>query len=155
RLLEREVQNTRDESLWVLCSHSEFEVSHVLETRRRSVFGYYVEQGLIGAADLNNDHRIDVGELHTWVAHAVAGYVNRRTGGMQSQTPQLLWGGGTRLPKKDLPAVVPVRSSAASATAVADAKPAGEKPTEGVAATAPGARSAVESTPGASAEAGD
>jgi hypothetical protein len=150
RFLERDVHKTGDESLWVLCSHTGFESSHVLESLRRSVFGYYVEQGLSGAADINGDHRIDVGELHSWVAHAVAGYVDRRTAGMQSQTPQLLWGGGPHLPAKELPAVVPVRSSVADGKSAVNATPAGGQTAEGAARTAQGAGTAVEPTAAAS-----
>src|SRR5436190_20353489 len=136
RLLERVVADTGDESLWVLCSHGALETSHVLESLRRSVFGYYVEQGLTGAADLNGDRRIDVGEMHGWVAHAVASYVDRRTGGMESQVPRLLWGGGPRVPVANLPIVVPVRA------ALADTK--GEEPAAEIANSA---ETSAENTP--------
>ena len=109
--LEKLVHRTQDESLWVLCSHGPLESSHALEFLKRSVFGHYLEQALSGAADLNGDYQIDVGELHGWVAHNVARYVDRRSGGMESQTPQLYWGGSARLPVKDLPIIVPARQA--------------------------------------------
>ena len=113
RLLEKTVKDTRDDHLWVLCSHGPLEISNVIELQQRSIFGYYLEKGLIGAADLNSDRQIDVSELHEWVAHAVSGYVERRTGGMESQTPQLFWGGAGRPSERKLPIIVPVRYSKA------------------------------------------
>ena len=113
RLLEKSGRETRDEQLWVLCSHGPLETSHVIEAQQRSIFGYYLEQGLIGAADLNSDRQIDVRELHEWVANSVSGYVQRRTGGMESQTPQLFWGGAGRPSERKLPIIVPVRYSKA------------------------------------------
>ncbi len=113
RLLGDSVEKTCDDHLWVLCSHGRLENSHVIESQKRSVFGYYVEQGLIGAADLNSDLQIDVSELHEWVAHAVSEYVDRRTGGMESQTPQLYWGGTGHFNERKHPTIVPVRKAKA------------------------------------------
>jgi len=137
RLLESVVESTGDSSLWVLCSHGPLERSHVLGSLHRSVFGYFAEQGLTGAADLDGDRQIDVRELHTWVAHAVAGYVDRRTGGMESQTPRLYWGGGPRIGEQQLPVIVPVRQSSTGG------KPGKDRPQESVAeAPRPAAESA-------------
>ena len=58
RLLEQAVHETNDPSLWVYCSHSPLQYSHVSRAGRRSVFGMFVSEGLKGAADLDRDQTI-------------------------------------------------------------------------------------------------
>jgi len=50
-LLEQQLAQRKVEPLWVLLSHGPFEVSQTLPARQRSLFGWSVEQGLLGAAD--------------------------------------------------------------------------------------------------------
>jgi hypothetical protein len=94
RLLGREVERTRDPKLWVLSSNAPFQRSHVSTALERSVFGFFVVRGLRGAADLNDDHNIDLDELFRYVATNTAAWVREASGGRETQTPVLLWGGG-------------------------------------------------------------
>lgn len=94
RLLAKAVQQSGDPSLWVLCSHSSLEYSHVSRGARRSVFGMFVEQGLKGAADLNRDQKIDLSELVGFTSANVSRWVTQSTDRGADQTPKLIWGGG-------------------------------------------------------------
>jgi|GEM_PF-1432749 len=89
------VGRTRDDSLWVLSSHSLFEPTQTSVALRRTVFGFFVARGLKGDADLDRDQVITLGELAAYVRAGVGDWVKRTSGGYASQTPQLLWGGGT------------------------------------------------------------
>ncbi|MCO6455125.1 MAG: hypothetical protein J5I93_07485, partial [Pirellulaceae bacterium] len=80
----------RSSSLWVLNSNSAGERSHVSRSLQRTVFGFFVSEGLKGAADLNGDKLVDVGELHRFVATHVSSWVNRYSAGNETQTPMLL-----------------------------------------------------------------
>ncbi len=110
RLLEQAVEQSGDPSLWVLTSNAMFERSHVSEALERSVFGYFVSQGLDGAADLDGNRTINVGELARYVRANVAAWVHDATAGHETQTPLLLWGGGAELPR-ELPVILPAGRS--------------------------------------------
>jgi hypothetical protein len=92
RLLQKAVEDTEpeDSSLWVLCSHSEGEKSQLAFGLRQSVFSHFVTEGLRGAADLDRDREIDVGELYRFVAANVAAWVEQYSGGNATQTPMLI-----------------------------------------------------------------
>jgi hypothetical protein len=94
RLLRKEVERTADPRLWVLCSHSTGERSQLSPALRRSVFGYFVAEGLKGAADLDGDLVVQLAELQRYVAVNVAAWVQESTGGNRTQSPFLAWGGG-------------------------------------------------------------
>jgi hypothetical protein len=137
RQLKKMVQKINHKSLWVICSHGPLETSQMLDSLKRSVFGYYLELGLSGAADQNGDLRIDVLELHRWVCHSVADYIDRRSGGMQSQIPMLYWGGGDHADREKhpdivYPLIVPVRPNSMT-VAMKTVTLAAEKNSENVA----------------------
>ncbi|WP_182869892.1 carboxypeptidase-like regulatory domain-containing protein [Stieleria mannarensis] len=94
RLLENAVRQTRDPSLWVYCSHSSLQYSHVSRAARRSVFGMFVGEGLKGAADLDHDRTIKLSELVGFTSANVAKWVAQSTDRGAQQSPQLIWGGG-------------------------------------------------------------
>ena len=108
QLALREVEQTGDRRLWCLISHSELEQSHSSHALQRSIFGYFVTEGLCGAADLDNDRFIELGELHRFVATNVAETVNQLTGGQGTQLPRLAWGGGPEPTPRDYPMLVPI-----------------------------------------------
>ncbi len=107
RLLEREVARTGDPKLWVLSSNAEFQRSHVSWALERSVFGFFAVRGLRGAADLNDDHSIDLDELFRYVATNTAAWVREASGGREVQTPVLLWGGGADSSQVEPPVLLP------------------------------------------------
>ena len=113
RLLEQEVHATGDESLWVLSSNAILERSHVSRALERSVFGYFVTLGLTGAADANGDRAVDLDELYRFVRTNVSAWVRTATGGRETQTPLLLWGGGANPPLAKSPMLVPAIKAAA------------------------------------------
>ena len=92
-LLDEEVRRVNDPGLWVLASNRPLEVSHVSESERRSAFGYFVSEGLAGAADRDGDGVIDLAELVAFVRGGVARWASRQSGGVETQTPWLLHGG--------------------------------------------------------------
>lgn len=94
RLLQREVTQTKDPTLWVLSANSERERSEVLRSCERSAFSYFVTQGLLGEADLDADAQLNLDELHRFVASRVSVTVSAASQGLSTQTPVLLWGGG-------------------------------------------------------------
>ena len=107
RLLEREVARTGDPKLWVLSSNAAFQRSHVSWALERSVFGFFVVRGLRGAADLNDDHGVDLDELFRYVATNTAAWVREASGGREVQTPVLLWGGGPDSSQVEPPVLLP------------------------------------------------
>ena len=107
RLLQHEVERTGDKNLWVLNSNATFQRSHVSWALERSVFSFFVIRGLRGAADLNDDHRIDLDELFRYLTTNTAAWVREASGGRESQTPVLLWGGGPDWSQVDPPVLLP------------------------------------------------
>ena len=106
--LAEAVKQTGDQNLWVLSANSTHESSHVAHASHRSVFGYLVVRGLAGDADVKPaDGVVDLAELTTFVCGGVRDWMNRQYGELESQTPQILWGGGDITP-----AVVEARMSA-------------------------------------------
>lgn len=93
-LLKQAVEATGDRSLWVLLSHATGERSYSACALRQSMFGAFVSQGLLGAADLDHNHTVSMDELFRYVAANVSDRVRRTTGGSVAQHPQLFWGGG-------------------------------------------------------------
>jgi len=108
RLLSESVAATGDRSIWVLNSNSEFERALVSPAMERSVFGYFVGRALKGAADVDDDRDVDVGELHRYVTTQVAAWTQATAGNHVTQTPRLIWGGGADPLPADYPVVVPV-----------------------------------------------
>ncbi len=110
RLLAAAVHATNDPSLWVLSSSADFQRSHDSSGLEQSIFGFFVAQGLHGAADLNGDHTINIDELHRYVAANTSAWVRQSSGGHESQTPVLLWGGGDNPSRADFPVLLPVQA---------------------------------------------
>lgn len=93
RLLRRAVDRLGDPKLWVLCSHSELEHSHVSPAAGRSVFGMFLDHALRGAADLDGDQVVSLHELAAFSTANVSPWVEHQTDRRASQRPQLLWAG--------------------------------------------------------------
>lgn len=95
RLAEAKVRETADPDLYVLMSHSPLEQSHVAHRERRSVFNFYMAEGLRGAANRTdeNDYLIDLEELYVFVRSGVATRTAQQTDERETQLPLLLRGG--------------------------------------------------------------
>jgi hypothetical protein len=86
------------ENVWVLTSNSLFEQAQVSIKDRRSAFGYYLAEGLKGAADgvlpnAERDGLVQLDELYTYVREHVVQYARLSSSDRQSQTPLLLRSG--------------------------------------------------------------
>jgi hypothetical protein len=92
--LKTEVEETKDSSLSVLCSHGDLERSHRSLALDGSVFGTFVVKGLRGAADRegNGDDELDVAELDKFVRNKVSSWVAEATGEAATQVPVLIHG---------------------------------------------------------------
>jgi hypothetical protein len=112
-LLAEQVEELEDPTLWVLCSHRSGQQSHLSPALRRTVFGYFVSEGLQGAADANGDRTISLAELSEHVTTGVAAWVKQTSGGTAQQTPFLVRGAGVA-PLRGNPALsaVPKRAEA-------------------------------------------
>ena len=93
RLVEEVVRATNDPNLWVLSSCRPLETSHVCEPARCSVFGYFVTQGLRGAAHRGGGRWIDLDEFVNYVRRSVSDWVWQATERGETQSPWLLRGG--------------------------------------------------------------
>lgn len=91
----QELAQIHDPHLWVLMSHSPWEVSHVSPVLKRSLFGNFVTAGLAGAADWNEDGAVSIFELSQYVRQRVSDAVRQVTAGAETQTPQLFWLAGS------------------------------------------------------------
>lgn len=95
RLAEAKVRETADPDLYVLMSHGPLQQSHGAYVAERSVFNYFVTEGLQGAANRTdpNDYVIDLAEFYEFVRNGVAARVARQTDDREAQVPILLRGG--------------------------------------------------------------
>jgi hypothetical protein len=87
-----------EDNVWVLTSNSLFEQAQVSLKDRRSAFGYYLAEGLKGAADgaLSEEERdgyLQLDELYAYVREHVVQYARLISSDLQSQTPILLHSG--------------------------------------------------------------
>ena len=89
RLLQEAVDSLEQNNVWVLSSNDTGQRALVSEIDRRSVFAYFVQQGLIGHADSNQNKIITVKELFEYVRDRVSQYTSLYTDGPM-QTPILL-----------------------------------------------------------------
>ncbi len=97
--LAEAVKASGDQNLWVLTANSMHESSHVAHASHQSVFSHLVVRGLAGEADVNPaDEVVDLAELSSFVCGGVRDWMNRQYGELESQTPQILWGGGDITP---------------------------------------------------------
>ncbi|MGO9115631.1 MAG: carboxypeptidase-like regulatory domain-containing protein [Thermoguttaceae bacterium] len=106
RLLEEDVRAIDDPDLWVLCSCRPMEISHVCAAEKRSVFNYFVTEAFTGAANRNN-RWVELEDFFTYVRQGVADWVDRQSGGADTQTPWLIHWSGVDHPPRDL-RLVPV-----------------------------------------------
>jgi hypothetical protein len=90
--LKKAVQLTGDGHLWVLVSHADRQQSHRSSALGGSVFGTFVAKGLLGAADVNGNGEVDLGELVQFVTPQVSSWVEQTTKGGAEQTPRLIHG---------------------------------------------------------------
>ena len=117
--IERAVKNSHDPHLWVLISNQNFEQSTISRSKERSIFGWLLERGLSGEADLNRDDQVDIRELHQFVSIKLDAWVRQATGGATTQTATLIWGGKGR--EYSHPVLLPV-SNAMPVTTLSDDK---------------------------------
>jgi len=141
RLLEKAVRELDDPSVWVLVSNWTWEVSHVSHHLRRSVFSYYVAQGLRGEANRMNaesgdDQTVDLRELYDYVSINVSDWVRQAQGENTSQTPALISGRLGRIQRLADVATVPLMP-----VLPPDAEPSQEAPAPESTAQASKARS--------------
>lgn len=95
KLVEEEVKQIDDPSLWVILSNGMFEKSHVCHGAKRSVFAFYVTEGLNGAARNKQENNIDLAGYFGYLRDRVGGWVWENTKNArlpETQTPQLLRG---------------------------------------------------------------
>jgi len=97
RLLVEEVGKL-DSDFWVLTANRPLQTSHVSYPARRSLFGYFVTEGLRGAADRvpeggDGNGRVDLAELYNFVSAGVRDWVDRDLADPAAQSPLLLRGG--------------------------------------------------------------
>ena len=103
-LVDEEVKKIDDDKLWVLTNSQPLEVEHFSQSAGRSVFGYFVTEGLRGEADVavregtdarlpRHDGIVDLDELYDFVLRGVSDWVRKDRGGMESQTPCLYHAG--------------------------------------------------------------
>ncbi len=102
RLVEQEVAKAGvDSSIWVILSNSQFEQSHISYGGRRSIFNYFITEGLRGGADEaktgNQDREINLLELFAYLHTQVAGWTWNNTKQSETQTPIFLRGGKGRV----------------------------------------------------------
>jgi hypothetical protein len=127
-LLEQAVKECDDYNLWVLSANSALETSHIWPTEKRSVFGYYVAEGLKGDADADGNKKIDLDELFSFVSANVSGWVSKYGDG-ETQTPQLLRGGVGRTRPRERLVLMPVpRKTPVAKRETKEAEPAEKSP---------------------------
>ena len=83
RLLEEDVKAVNDPDLWVPCSCRPLESSHVCGPAKRSVFSYFVNQGVTGAAKQGN-RWVELDDLFTYVRDHVASWADLQSGGAET-----------------------------------------------------------------------
>jgi len=88
--VQQELDAREDPGLWVLCSHSDHQKSHRSAALGGSVFGSFVLKGLHGAADVDGDLAVSVGELAKFAKKHVATWVEQGSAGATQQQPQLM-----------------------------------------------------------------
>jgi hypothetical protein len=137
RMLDKEVREIDDDSLWVLASASPLELSHVSARDQRSVFAYYVSEGLRGEADRDGEGNrcgddngtVELHELVDFVRRGVADWVRRDSGGDEGQETQVpcIYRGGKGA--EDVAKVPRGIKLCAASRAAAPAEPEGETQT--------------------------
>ncbi len=114
RLLAAAVEKNQDPNLWVLAANGPLQTSRVSYSEGLSAFGFFVSQGLRGAADRNRDREVYLDELVDYVGNGVLDWVDQTSGGRTAQAPTLLHGKEGVVPSSRgqgvlvlVPAVVP------------------------------------------------
>ena len=93
-LLRDAVATLDEKDVWVLSSNDTGQRALVSESDRRSVFSYFVQQGLMGHADANQNRVISIDELFDYVRDHVSRYTSLYTDG-PTQTPILVGSTGS------------------------------------------------------------
>jgi hypothetical protein len=88
--LEQLVRSMNFPSLWVMVSNSSGQRSQRSIELRGSAFCQAVSLALEGQADVNRDRQIDMAEFQRYVTNYTQTLVDRISGGLSTQTPQLL-----------------------------------------------------------------
>jgi len=119
----------KEKNVWVLTSNALFERAQVSLKDRRSAFGYYLTEGLRGAADgifadkdedREPDQHVQLDELYQYVRDHVIQYARLTSFDKQSQTPLLLRAGegvATEILDVDLSRVTPAEEKDAKKAA--------------------------------------
>ncbi len=93
RLLAEEVEKIKDPNLWVLASSGPLQTSKTSYSANCSIFGFFLAEGLRGAADRDEDRMVDLAELYEFVHDHVAEWTLLDSDSVAIQTPQLFQGG--------------------------------------------------------------
>ncbi len=104
-LLKKQLEDSsQDPNLWVLTANRPLQISCASFSAGRSIFGYYVVEGLRGAADRESsdpDDQVDLAELFNYVSRGVRGRVEHETDCPDAQTPWLLQSGKGQVTQLD------------------------------------------------------
>lgn len=91
--LQAQVDQVNDSTLWVLTSRSDFEASHFSRSLGQSVFAHMFSNALSSLADHDGDGSLTVVEAYRFVNQHTAAWIEQKSAGRLSQTPQLFHAG--------------------------------------------------------------
>ena len=121
RLVDAQLRECNDASLWVLLAHAPLERRHLAYNARRSIFSWFAAEGLRGGADADGDGMVGLAELADFVGRGVTDWVYQESEGHERQTVELLHAReGAARPPEDLN-VLKVSDLARGAEAEAEA----------------------------------
>ncbi|MCR9198844.1 MAG: carboxypeptidase-like regulatory domain-containing protein [Planctomycetaceae bacterium] len=87
--LQAQVDQVGDPSLWVMTSRADFESSHFSRSLGQSVFAHMFSQALSELADHDRDGSLTVVEAYRFTNQQTAEWIEQKSAGRLSQTPQL------------------------------------------------------------------
>ncbi len=136
KVVQQELSRIHDPNLWVFLANSEQEISHLMPPIQRSLFSYYLTQGLNGAANLDGNEFVDLRELRLYVCNSVADAVQQWSNGAETQTPLLLRAASQPTDLSDPPMLIPVLPKPAAGSGATGTQAAAGTGTNGQTATA-------------------
>ena len=95
RLLESKLQEVEDPSRWVLAARGPLERSHFSQDANRSIFSWFVAEGLSGKADTDGDGMVEMAELFDFARQGVGNWVYQESDTRRRQTVHLFHDGQT------------------------------------------------------------
>lgn len=91
--LQAQVDQLGDPTLWVMTSRADFESSHFSRSLGQSVFAHMFSRALSELADHNRDGSLTVVEAYRFTNQQTAEWIEQKSAGRLSQTPQLFHSG--------------------------------------------------------------